>query len=528
MVLAALGTIGVAAWFSLLDARSHQVEASFKALERRVAARNSRALAHQAIYNSVLPANNGVANDIIYTLPDGKGRATLRANATVALRNDTAGLHSQDGGTPLRSASTTLLVDLFDGAGETRWGYRLRNQHPALGGDLLSLHSPAVPSDSSALVSGNLRVKGRAVFWDAIVRDVSSGIRADEYLLPNKIVGATTFTNVAGSAVLPLNYPHYQKTTGFVASSTAYRGQIELISATVNPQNAYEARLGTTPATLSGSVALSKAAGAPTLSPTGDDPTLLTYISANTPAAVTTELSSRNNLSSQVLLAALAKAPALSKTQYHQIFNAQTSLPDDALTALMGTIDETDLGTVLDQNLLAMNAKNGARFNSTGKGVAQVYINRPEITRVVVSNVSRLRLIGQADAAAATAAKALAPLLVLIDNRASGTLSRIDLFHENQRPLIIAIAGSSSGIGVPTVVFQGGSAFPVWRGIFDLQDIGLSFDLGSVAGARIIGGIRANHRIVVSGGTLTLEGDPDGNVLAPLLSRDAWIETVRN
>jgi hypothetical protein len=202
MVLAALGTIGVAAWFSLLDARSHQVESSFKALERRVAARNSRALAHQAIYNSVLPANAGVANDIIYTLPDGKGRATLRANTTVALKNDTAGLHAQDGATPLRSASTTLVVDLFDGAGETRWSYRLRNQHPALGGDLLSLHSPAVPSDSSALVSGNLRVKGRAVFWDAIVRDVGSGIRADEYLLPSNIVGATTFSNVSGSAVL--------------------------------------------------------------------------------------------------------------------------------------------------------------------------------------------------------------------------------------------------------------------------------------------------------------------------------------
>jgi hypothetical protein len=528
MVLAALGTIGVAAWFSLLDARSHQVETSLKALERRVAARNSRALAHQAIYGSVLHANTGVANDLVIQLPDGKGRATLRANATVALKNDSAGLHAQDGATPLRSAATTLVVDMFDGAGETRWAYRLRNQHPVLGGDLLSIHAPVVPSDSSALVSGNLRVKGRAVFWDAIVRDVSSGIRADEYLLPNSIVGATTFTNVSGSTVLPLNYPHYLRTTGVVSGGPAYRGQFEVVSATVNPQNAYESRLGATPTTLSGTAAQSKAAGAPTLDPTADDPTLLAYISANPPDAVTTELSSRNNLSSQVLLAALAKSPPLSKTQYYQIFNAQTSLPDDALTALMGTIDETDLGTVLDQNLLAMNAKYGARFNTTGKGVAQVYLDRPELTRVVVSNVARLRLIGQTDAASATAAKALAPLLILVDNRTAGTLSIIDLFHENQRPLIIAVAGSSAGIGVSNVQFQGGSAFPVWRGIFDLQNIGLDFRLGSVAGARIIGGIRGNHRIIVNGGTLTLEGDADGNVLAPLLSRDAWIETVRN
>jgi len=529
MVLAALGTIGVAAWFSLLDARSHLVEASLKALERRVAARNSRALAYRAIYGSVLHANTGVANDIVYELPDGKGRATLRANPTVALRNDTAGLHAKDGATPLRSASTTLVVDLLEGPGTTRWGFRLRNQHPALGGDLLSIHAPVIPSDSAALVSGNLRVKGRAVFWDAIVRDVSSGLRADEYLLPNHLVGATTFTNVAGNAVLPLNYPHYQRTTGVTSSGAAYRGELELGSASVNPQNAYESRLGTTPETIQGTTARSESAGAPTLAPSSDDPTLLAYIDANPPDSVTTELSSRNGLSSQVLLAALAKSnPPLSKGQSFQIFNAQASLPDDALTSLMATIDESDLGTALDQNLLAMNAKFGSRFNSTGKGVSQIYLDRPEITRVVVTNTSRLRLIGQSDATSASAAAALAPLLILVDNRAGGILSQIDLHHENQRALIVAVLGSPASPNVAEVAFSGGSAFPVWRGIFDLQSVGLDFDLGSVAGARIVGGIRGNHRIAVSGGTLTLEGDPAGSVLAPLLSRDAWIETVRN
>lgn len=529
MVLAALGTIGVAAWFSLLDARSQQVEASLKSVERRVAARNGRALAQRAIYTNFLHANTGVANDVTYTLPSGKGRAILRANATVPLRNDTAGLHSQDGATPLNSASSSLTVDVANGSGNDRWTYRLRNQHPALGGDLLSLHAPVVPTDTAPLVSGNLRVKGRAVLWDAIVRDFTNGLRADEYLLPNGIAGTTTFSNVAGTTVLPLNYPHYLRTTGVTGGGPAYRGELELISNTTNPQNAYEARLGSTPAAVSGATATSKAGGPPTKAANADDPTLLAYIAANDAASITATLSARNDLSSAVLLAALAKtSPALSKTQCYQIFNAQISMPDDALSALMAKVDGADLGTPLDQNLIAMNAKFGARYNSTGKSFTQIFVERPEITRVVITNSSRVRLIGQSSAAAMNAAATLPPLLIVIDHRAGGSLARLDVLHENRRPLIIAAAGSPAGVSLPTVNFEGTSAFPVWRAIFDLQNVGLAFDISAVAGARIIGGIRGNHRITVTGGSVTLERDTDGNVLAPLLSRDAWIETIRN
>lgn len=530
MVLAALGTIGVAAWFSLLDARSHQVEASFKALERRVAARNSRALAHQAIYNSVLPANNGVANDLIYTLPDGKGRATLRANATVALRNDTAGPHAQDGATPLRSASTTLLVDLFDGAAETRWGYRLRNQHPALGGDLLSLHSPAVPGDGSALVSGNLRVKGRAVFWDAIVRDVSSGIRADEYLLPNNIFGATTFTNVSGGAVLPLNYPHYLRTTGVTASGPAYRGELELVDNTVNPQNAYATRIGSAvPTQLKGNQAKSESKGPSTKPSSADDATLLAFIENNSPPVVADELSKYPSLSTGVLVAALNKAnPAMTKNHYHQIFNSQIDIPDDALTGMMATINDADLDSALDVAITDLNVKNDAQFNGNGQGMVQIFIDRPENNQVIVEGVNRLRLFGQPNTAKGDAAALLPPLLVVVDNRAGGSLTQIDLHHENKRPLIVLLVAPPGAPALPSVKFKGGSAFPTWRCVMDLQNVGAAFDLSGVAGARIVGGIRGNHRITVGGGTLTLEADPDGNALAPLLSRDAWIETVRN
>ena len=91
MVMAALGTIGVAAWLSLLDARSHQVEASFKALERRVALNNSRALAYQVLYSKNLHTNGGLAGDTVYSLPAGKGKVTIKAFNQVPLKSATAG-----------------------------------------------------------------------------------------------------------------------------------------------------------------------------------------------------------------------------------------------------------------------------------------------------------------------------------------------------------------------------------------------------------------------------------------------------
>ena len=57
-----------------------------------------------------------------------------------------------------------------------------------------------------------------------------------------------------------------------------------------------------------------------------------------------------------------------------------------------------------------------------------------------------------------------------------------------------------------------------------LQNTGLEIDASAVAGVNIIGGIRANRPIVVSGGSVTLEREYDHTDLENLLSRNAWIE----
>lgn len=529
LVLAALGTLGAAAWFSLLDARSHQVEAGFKATERRAAAANARALARLALYAHHLHADAGLASDAVLELPHGKGRATIRAYSTVPLRSDTLGPPARNGATPLSSHSVDVAVDIHDGAGTTRWIHRLRNQHPVLAGELLSLRAPVLPADGAPLVSGSLRVKGRAAFWDAVVRDFANGLRADEFLLPAHIAGATTFTTASGGETLPLNYPHYLRTVGTASEGPAYRGELELLDATVNPQGSYLARIASAfPLALHGAVAQSQTNGPPTRENGPDDPVHLAFIDANPPAAVAAELSQRSDLSSIVLLAAVAKAnPALSAQQLFQIFDAQSSPPDDALSALMAAIDEDGLGEVLDMAIASMNARNGALYTGNGDGTVQLYLDHPELNRVVVEDVSRLRLFGQSGGSAAADAAALPPLVLVVDNRAGRALARIDLLHENHRPLVLVLASPRAAPAMPAVRFKGGSPFPVWRAVVELQHTGLAFDLSAIADARILGGIRGNHRLSVAGGALVLERDPHAGSLAPHLSRDAWIETAR-
>ncbi len=527
MVLAALGTLGVAAWMSLLTARSNQVESNFSALQRRVALSNSRSLARKAIYESLLHANSGLGSGLTYQLPSNLGKAVIQTYAGVPLKSDVAGSPSRTGATPIASQTTDATVQLSDGIGDSTWIFRLRNQNPALAGELLTLHAPVNPSDTSPLVSGNLRVRGRAVLWDAIVRDVSNGLRADEYLLPSNLVGTTTFTNVAGTTVLPLNYPHYQKTTGAYSGGPAYRGELELVSSTINPQNSHLFRATAAATTLNGTIAASEGAGVPNLPAGSDDANHIAYIGANSAADVATYLSTFPNLSSNVLIAATQKP--LNNTQLVQVFNAQALVPDDALTAMMAAVNEATMTAAEETAILQLNTKTGALYNVSGSRVANIYLNQSALTRIVVRDVNQLRLVGQPDTTTATAAAAMDPLLVIIDNSSAGTLTRIDFFHENRRPLIFAVASSSGAVAMPAARFKGGSPFPVWYCIADLQNTGLALDVSAVAGATWRGGIRGNHRLTVAGGNVTLERDTVNVAkLQPLCSRDAWIEIHRN
>jgi hypothetical protein len=294
----------------------------------------------------------------------------------------------------------------------------------------------------------------------------------------------------------------------------------------VNPQNSYLERLGPSPVSLEGTTAAAISDGPNTIGPTPDDATLMAYISANSPADVASTLAGYPSLSSSVLASATAKVPALDNSQLYSVFNAQTSPPSDALALMTAAIDESTLAPALDQAILDFHVSKGTDFTVNGKGTLSVFLDEPEVERIVAINVKRLRLVGQKDVSTAAAAATLPPLLLVVANRAGTDLTDIDLIHSNSRPLILVLASTNPVLS--NAAFSGASAFPDWRFILDLQNIGIAINASGVSGARILGGIRGNHRITVTGGTVTLDRDPDGNVLAPLLSRDAWIETVRN
>lgn len=531
MVLAALGTLGVLAWASLLDARSHQVEAGFAALQRRTERQNSEAIARMAIQRNLIHANGGLAADRIYELP-GIGKATVRAYSATPLLSNTAGVPARNGATPQTSNTTNVAVDIHVGSARTTSTYRLRNLHPALGGDLLVIHpyeDPAITPSGAALplVSGKVQVKGRAVFWKAAATDLGAGLAADEFLINPLYKGSTTtLSDTSGNRILPLNYPFYYRTTGRTTSGPAHNGQLELMDGAVNPQNSYQIRT-TGGLFLSGNVVETKSAGPATRPATADDPSLLAYISANPASAVAAKLATYSNLSSAVLVAAVGKG--MTNAQLHQVFNAQTAPPDDALSQMMGTLDQATLTAVLERSILDMNLRFGALYNTDGKGGVTLYLGNAGLDRVRVGEVGQLRLVGQANAIASSAAAALPPLLVAVDDRnlpPGANLAQIKLFDENHRALALAIAHEESNHLSTAIRPVGNNAYPVWRCVLDLQNTSLTFDSGSVMQTTLRGGIRMNRRLL-STGALVIERDPQAEALAPLLSRDAWIEISR-
>ena len=103
---------------------------------------------------------------------------------------------------------------------------------------------------------------------------------------------------------------------------------------------------------------------------------------------------------------------------------------------------------------------------------------------------------------------------------------------KNLRRLALAIStdslpSPSSYTYTPDFVFDAPIPFPTWRTVVDLQNTGARFDTSPTAGVTLVGGIRANRALEVTGGTLTLEQEFERNGLENLLSRNAWIEAYR-
>ncbi|MEM6916592.1 MAG: hypothetical protein AAF491_08520 [Verrucomicrobiota bacterium] len=530
MVLCALGTLGVAAWIALLDARGHQSEASMEALNRRNVYANSRALAYRALYANHLHANTALAANQTYTLPDGLGAATIRAYATVPLSDGSALRYSKTGVTPFRTYTTDVVADLSDGIGTQEWDFQLRSYNQTLGGDLLIMNPPMDPTSGDTLVSGNLNVGGRAVFWDAVQKDFAAGIQAENFLLPNNIQGTTTFETPSGASVLPLNYPLVLQTTGLSGAGPAYAGEMDIVQSAANAHNDYASRFNATgnSIAMSGFTGQGIGPGPDTRVDGPNDATLEVDIATQTPATLLTTLPGNYPLSSRLLNAIADKNnPAFTNDQLYDIYSAQTPLPNDALAYLTSV-----QAAKIAPRARELHEANGTAIYTDGNGGATLFLDNTLLPHLILSRIYELTLVGQQNSTTATAAAALDPRGIAINNTGTDSLRLVNFEHQNRRRLILSIATEESATPpvngyIAEMDFYGALPFPNWEVVLDLQNTGANIDTSGVAGATIVGGIRANRKIDVISGSLSLARQYDFDGYETLLSRNAWIEAYR-
>jgi hypothetical protein len=534
MVLAALGTIGLAAWLSLLSARSHQVEANFTALKRRAVQNNSKALAYHALYRNHLHIATGLNAAKTYTLPDSLGRVTIRSYAAAPLAQASTRRMSKIGTTPLRSYTTDVIADIGLGTTTIPWTFQLRSENPMMGGELLAFHPPADFDSAGPIVSGNLRVKGRAVFWDAGHRDFTAGVQADEFLLPNDLIQTTTFRNTAGANILPLNYPIPRQTTGFAGSNPSYLGELDIVSSTANSHNSHVHRIRATGSyfEFSGSTAAARGRGGDTRPPGANDSTNISIIATSASSSppdpnIRSKLATASPLSSDVLNFAIDHPAAFPANDLFEVLNLNTPLPNDVISRL-GRSTVT-VPSEADKKTLFKNSSAWAVSNGAGK--VTVGLDEADLQHLIITDVSELVLNGpstttQVNALATQPARAIA-----IVNTNGTSLNDVRLVNQSRRRLSLALTAlnvAGGGTYIPNFTFSGVFPFPAWAMVMDLQNAGGRFDVGPVSSARIIGGIRANRSLSVVGGDLLLERETVIDSYNNLLSRNAWIEAYRN
>jgi len=539
MVLAGLGTLGVAAWLSLLDARGHLAEQEFAATERRVRYQNAKAYAKNLIYANYLDSATGEDTTQTYDLPDGWGSVTIEAFATAPLIDNANVRYNKSGSTPFRAFTTDVNVGLNDGEFNHPWEFQLKSYNPVLGGDLLSIQLATETMSEDPIASGNLNVEGRAVFWNTEYQDSPSNLRADNYLIGKLSEPNLGFLNTSGTTRLPSNFPFVKQTAG----NGAYDGQVDVINSSSNRHNAYFQKIIENGgfALLSGPITFADGDGIETIPDGENDDSLLGGILGGLVSSLLTkiELIANSPLSSRVLSAALAPTSNLTSTDLLEVLEANYPLPDDVVTQIA---DAGYTAVTFDEKEI-IHDKNNTFLISDGAGRTVIDLSVPTLPHVLLNDVTSLEIRGQVDAATADAYEDLSPRVIAISNSENVHLEEVILSNFNRRQIILAIqcegvldnsgltdeSGNATSPSTNHTIFRmtGESPFTDWRLIGDFEGIMADFDASFVSASTIEGGIRSNHMVRVTGGTITIQPEHDFEFVESLLSRNAWIETFR-
>lgn len=548
LVISAVGTIGVLATVSIIGARSLEAESHFDGLDRRVILNNSKALAREAIYRNYLPNETVVAAETTFSY-DTWAKVKIGDFDKAALSFGDAARTHPTGAAPIRAFSQDLSVKVNDGSNDYGFQYQMRSYNPALAGDLLSIHpSPQVATEKPR-ISGDLIVKGRAVFWDGgedyYDQSSASSVKSEVVIVPASNPPKLLLEDPDGAKIKPSNFISFNQTMGQVSSGNTYKGELDIVDNSETGVNSYFNRLSLLggEASFDGADGVTDGLGPEEVVPRLLDSTLISIIEdiTQTDAATIGLLAANAPLSSDVMISLLTRYPQISPVYLVPLLFSQSPLPDDVMIALADPakpISEAARNSLLSSTAFS--------YISDGKGTVFIDLDSVYLPNLILEDVSRLVLRGQYDSASADAAKLMQPRAIAIKNSNNVFLSEVSLEGlTNQRRIALAIsqtgvldgadlidttgAASTLGTNQTKFVFRDSDNYPTWKMITETEGVSQHWDLSNIPtdGITLEGGIRADHSIRVSGGTLTLEKEDDPTFIESLVSRNAWIETYK-
>ena len=236
VLLVLLGTFGITAWFGLIAARSLEVSAKEAAMVRRVQLNGVKEAARQLGSQSFLAMDGGKAHNTEVQLSASLGTVTAPPWSGTPYTSTSLSRYHQIGGVPGQSFSTDITAVLDDGQGvlgAVDYNLQLRTYVPALRGDLLTIHEPAVAT-TPVVTDLGLLVNGRTVVWDG----GNALAHRTERLHTSAKASTVSLVNLAGTAILPDNEIFAPRSTG-----SEFIGRLKAIDSSESSANQYMSRL---------------------------------------------------------------------------------------------------------------------------------------------------------------------------------------------------------------------------------------------------------------------------------------------
>ncbi len=528
LVIAGVGTIGAAAFFSLIHAKSDEAQARETAILRRARVANSDAMARETMLQRCASTDAGTAIEAVTVLANSWGENQIADYSSIPLGFRGSVRLNKTGAAAHTAYSADIYGPLIENGVKIWRQFQAKSVNPALAGDLLVVESQSVAGAPAIEFTGDLSIQGRAVFWNSNYATSTASLKASRVIAANPTSPKLSLVNPLNQPILPDNLPLPAMTSGRVNGTPAFNGVSRLVG---NPDNAANDYLDTitpiTGAALPGNLAFVETSSAVTNPSTVNDSILLGLINSllGLPSSLRTTLQANVPLSSAVLTAVIAQATSPTDAQVLiDILDDNRPLPRDVLTQVI------DGSTALtSEQVWEVLAANPVSVALDGAGTAFIDLDDPSTDHVIINgDISTLTLRGQGNSAELAAAAAMPPLVIVLHHDSGTTLPLTTLTLEgaNQRPLILAIRKHSDNTAVELIA-TGTSAFPVWRGILDLDNVELLVDTSSVSTLSLKGGIRTNRSLKITDGAMLMIPESDSlaiDALRPLASRNAWVE----